>query len=68
MRVLGSTNHPATDVRVVGNDLYCLQAEYTENSEWGWTADKTAQGRMVRYHAGSASRSAASFRCGSPRS
>lgn len=39
VRIVGSREHPARGVRVVGNDMYCLQAEYQPKTEWGWTAD-----------------------------
>ena len=39
IRVLGAKDQPASDIHVSGNDLFCLQAEFQEKTEWGWTAD-----------------------------
>jgi hypothetical protein len=39
IRILGAKDEPASHVRVSGNDLFCLQAEFQENTAWGWTAD-----------------------------
>ncbi len=39
VRIMGSKEHPSTNIRVVGNDMYCLQAEYQQKTAWGWTAD-----------------------------
>lgn len=39
VRVIGTKDQPASGIRVSGNDLFCLQAEFQENTEWGWTAD-----------------------------
>jgi len=39
IRVLGTKDQPAANIHVSGNDMFCLQAEYQEGTEWGWTAD-----------------------------
>ncbi len=39
VRIMGSTEHPSRQIVVTGNDMSCLQADYTENTPWGYTAD-----------------------------
>ncbi len=39
VRIMGSVDTPASNIKVSGNNMLSLQAYYEKGSEWGWTAD-----------------------------